>query len=851
MSDTSNSKDKKLYYSSDLNHLVRRRTNKLFADASDNPVITVFAGAGCGKTRAVNDFLQQQKLPFFWVKISECDNSPLLFWENYTDVISLYDTDVADFYKELGFPDDSEKIKRVIKIRDNSPAIKHGFTVFDDLHLLKDTSVFNFINELINAQSSLKNAKTILIFRAMPPIRIKKLQISGFVSEINDSDLNFTETEVQNYFKQQNFSLSSEFSAREIHKDTGGWAFAVNLVARSLSRVPKYTGFVKLTLKPNIFEYMESENWNTLSERLKAFLLHLSLIEHVSAELVGILTDGDNDLLLELKEQSAFIRYDVYGGAYIIHSLYLEFLKSKQNLLSNEEKRETYKIAAAWCNQNNFMSDALRYYEKLCDYESIISIFWHLFEYTTNDSLVCIAGIVERAPKETIDNVSFFAVVHLFSLLYTNKTQEFLELADAYEQKFLSLPENNPLRNDTLGAIYCLQGILRFLMCTRENCFDFDLYCEKALKHWRDSPPAIIRKIVLPHGVWVSTLGSCETKALNEYTGTIERSVKHISLFYSGINGADDLYKGELRFYQNDTRTAEALLSKALEQGRRQGQYETVHRSLFYILRILVVQGCYAKIEPILNELELFLEEPGYLRRNYTYDVTLGWYYCAIRQTEMVPDWLKGGFERYNHAHFLENYSNQIKMRYHYLKRDYFPLLTYINEMKNRESILYGRVEMLATEACVYYQMKDRSASVAALEAAYRAAQPNNIIMPFIELGKDMRTLTTSFLRSYADINIPKRWLELVRNKSTFYAKNQSMFICELKSSEMTVNHTLSARELAVLSDLYHGFSQPEIAYKHSLSVNTVKMTIKRVYEKLKVSKISDLIRVAAEQKLI
>jgi len=77
------------------------------------------------------------------------------------------------------------------------------------------------------------------------------------------------------------------------------------------------------------------------------------------------------------------------------------------------------------------------------------------------------------------------------------------------------------------------------------------------------------------------------------------------------------------------------------------------------------------------------------------------------------------------------------------------------------------------------------------------------------------------------------------------------MFINEYKLCESAVNKMLSSREQDVLSDLYHGFSQAEIARKHSLSINTVKMVTKSIYEKLHVHKISDLIRVAAEQRLV
>jgi DNA-binding NarL/FixJ family response regulator len=115
-----------------------------------------------------------------------------------------------------------------------------------------------------------------------------------------------------------------------------------------------------------------------------------------------------------------------------------------------------------------------------------------------------------------------------------------------------------------------------------------------------------------------------------------------------------------------------------------------------------------------------------------------------------------------------------------------------------------------------------------------------------------MRTLTTVALKelsSGSGIGIPRLWLEAVKSKTTSYAKNQSLFL-----TEHNVNRddkVLTAREQDILHDLYHGFSQIEIANKRSLSVNTVKMYTKNLYNKLQVHKIADLIRIAAEQGLV
>ena len=60
-----------------------------------------------------------------------------------------------------------------------------------------------------------------------------------------------------------------------------------------------------------------------------------------------------------------------------------------------------------------------------------------------------------------------------------------------------------------------------------------------------------------------------------------------------------------------------------------------------------------------------------------------------------------------------------------------------------------------------------------------------------------------------------------------------------------------SDREHDILSDLYNGLTQSEIAGKRNLSINTVRMNMKIIYEKLDVHKISDLVRIVAEQQLV
>jgi len=492
--------------------------------------------------------------------------------------------------------------------------------------------------------------------------------------------LDFTENELANFFKQQGVNVDTG-TVREVYDDTLGWAFAVNLAVISLKRVPKYAGFVKTRLKPNIFEFMESESWVDISDELKRFLVRLSLIDRLCAKLVYVLADGNEKLLSELRQQNSYIVFDEKEEMFSIHHLYLEFLCSKQGMLEHDEKIAVYKTAADWNKINGCKTDALRLYEKAGDYHCIVSVLWESYEDTQQGVLICASGIFERAPAQVFVNIDYMAAFHLYTLIYLGCWQEFFKTVKVYEQRFLSLSANETVKDCMLGTIYYLWGSARFLLSTIDGCYDFDLYYTKAANHWIKSPQECqaIQKIVLPIGSYVTTLGSTDAKALGEYSRAVKNSSKELSICNGGIIGFDYLYQGELKFYQNDLEKSEFLLTQSIKLGRKYRQFETVHRALFYIMRIAIIQGDRAKADRTLKDFEELLNETDYSRCNTTYDIVTGWYYCFIRQFNIISDWLKGEFVSCTHPHSFENLSNQIRARYYFLRKDYLPLLSYIN----------------------------------------------------------------------------------------------------------------------------------------------------------------------------
>jgi len=830
-------------------HFKRSRLDQLFMEAMKYPLIMVCAGAGYGKTSAVHDFAQEYQATTIWVQLSERDNVGSRFWENYIHSILKVNKDFAEALHRLGFPDTPEKMNQYhILIRSQIETTRR-ILVFDDLHFIENPAVIKFMEDGIRSIPA--GTTPFLISRSTPRINIAAYISSDRIFNISEDELRFTEGEVAQYFRGQGVSLTPD-SLRGIMNDTEGWAFAINLIARSYKKAPGYEGYLRNAMKTNIFRYMETEIWDGISERLQNFLVRLSLIDHLSVDLITLLVDGDEELICEMEKQNEYVRRDDYINAYLIHHLFLEFLSRKQELLTEEQKRETYAVAGDWCNKNGFKIDALAYYEKTGDYKMIVSIFFELPTQIPQDIARYAMGIFDKVPQEAFDRVDFLAVMHVRTVMCLGLWQEACRLSEFYEAKYLRMPENDPLRNHTLGGIYYCWGILRSLMCTLDDIYDFDVYGAKfdeCLSKFPIDPGQLAN---YPAGPWLNMVGTSRKGAPEGYIDALSRAEHHVSNCFNGaMTGSGNLARGELLFYQDDIKSAEPFIARALEQARERRQFEIVHRALFYTLRIAVLQGNYAKMQQALKEMEVQLSENEYTLRFVTYDIALAWYYCVLGSPEKIPDWLKDKFTPYGHASFIENFGNQMKALYCYLTNNYHPIFAYIEEQKKREAILFGRIEMLAMEACMHYKMKDREKAYSAFEDAYNTASPNNILMPFIELGKDMRTLT-SFALKKTDCVIPKSWLENINRKSAFYARRLAHVAAKYKqASGAAGNIAITRRESEILTDLSHGLSRSEIAASRSLSINTVKMIINNVYMKLGAENLADAIRIAAEKKIV
>jgi len=643
----------------------------------------------------------------------------------------------------------------------------------------------------------------------------------------------YTENELFNYFEQEKLAATPQ-TLRDIIHDTGGWPPAVDFIVRALPRAPGYKGYVRNAMFNHVFALFERETWCQATVDVQRFWLRLSLTGHLAGSLVFELAKENEPLLADALASCEQFYFDSLSGAYQMRPLFRAFLHSRQDVLTKGEKTGTYGTVAAWCMRHEYYADAVCYHAKANDYAALLHMLADFPTILAADVARAVYKNLAAAPLDSFSKLKHFAGRHVQAAISLGRFDEATRLFKTYEKMLPEVPGEEEFRREELSFLQQM-GMVAGFLC---QCFE----SEEREAFFQNGPKAH-SSIPYPLGVWVSMVGSSQAGSARAYCALLTDLVGQPSSLSFPLGhwpGIPELCLGELHFYQADFAKAELFFAHALEAAKKHGQTATAEKALFYTLRITAARGNPAAAAQTLADIEGMTGEEN--------DLARAWYYAYLREPALIPAWLKSAFVAFRHANFHENHENQLRARCHYLEKKYLPLLSYINEALERETLLYGRVEMLALKAGVHMQMGEKDKAFHALRQAYENAWQNEITLPFIELGKDMRTLAAHALAQNGH-DIPPAWLADVKRRASSYAKKQSYMIAAHKKARGEGDHKeLSFREREVLADLQRGLSRAEIAATQNLAIGTVNTVINNICAKLSAHNVIEVVRIAYER---
>jgi len=839
----------------------RPRIDKIFDQLTTCKLVYVIAGSGYGKSRAVRSYIDNQPDAVVrWLQLTESDNIGSRYWESLTHGISFDNPDLAHKLREFGFPDTASRFKQFADIlRSTEHRSNKTFLVLDDFHLIHSEQALAFAERCAYLQ--IPGACVIIISRKEPEINAISLFSKNMVGMITEDELRFTESEISALFEQYDIPYSPVDLPRLV-KVTEGWALAVNLLTLVLKRVPKGHEHALETMKKNIFKLFETEEWRGFPENVQKAMVKLSLVSNLPVTPLREVFN-DTSVMQYAPLLSSFIWFDSFIGDYRVHPLYLEFIRSKSYILSEQEKQDTYRRAARWCYDNKFHTDAVNYYALSHQYDRILEILASHPSRLPPDTSAYFLDILERIDPEGAEKSDrdilllknlFIPLLYMGMGKYAKARELSFDIIHKWEGSDL------PIAPTLLYAAYSNLAYIDTYACTVTHKYDSAEHMSNAIKYYKQAtiPPVHVTEVFAVADIrsFVCLVG--EGASLPEFDQFLNVS-KEVCKYIAETNhymffGYDDLVACELDFNRNRLDSANSYAHNAILKAREKHQYSVEAMAQYYLLRIAIHRGDYLLTKELLKQINAHLDNPDFGNRKVICDLFYGSFFCHVGLPEMVPSWLILDEKGTSSEISIPTRELIVGVRYFFAMGKFNQALAVLCNASPRaphERFYFG--ELIFSLLLSYARLRTGDIVGAGKDfiTAYKASFDGEFEMPFVELGKAFPMMASAALE-YGDYDIPEKWLARLSRKASVYAKKSAIIANSFKN-EKRVHKTiqLSEREQEVLNDLYQGLSRDEIATNRYLSVNTVKKILQSIYIKLDANNNVDAIRIAIEEKLV
>jgi LuxR family maltose regulon positive regulatory protein len=376
--------------------------------------------SGYGKSTLAVSFLKQKKIAFTWLSLDQSDNNlpqvinylclaleqvELKFDQTQSLLNASHivgDEDLADSFLE-----EFRKIKSSI------------FMVLDDLHVISDQGVSDFLFGLI--KSATASVRLLLLSRApLPSKQWKSLSSIGFLGR---DELKFSLEEYQDYNKRL---LGIDSKAKDYHE---GWITAIRLSTES-----------KLNqAQANSIEQLVNNSINQFSK--PEHIYFLANIEYFDANLCNQIL-GNAHLLTEL-ERSPLILVKIKEdqGVYRFHHFIQELILKTSGGYKNKDLGKLYQKAIDYFLDQGDYQQAYEIALKFGDQKRLNSVFntyrLHCFNNSRLQELsTAFTKLQQAGVKKTEEHRLTEAWIEIFK----GNTLGMIELIQA--QDLNDMPEN-------------------------------------------------------------------------------------------------------------------------------------------------------------------------------------------------------------------------------------------------------------------------------------------------------------------------------------------------------------------------------------------------------------------------
>src|SRR5919112_741425 len=335
----------------------------------------VSAPAGFGKSTLLGEWVAALPRPAAWLSLDEGDGDPARFMAYLVAALRTIASDIGEGVL-VAFrnpqPPPTETVLTAL-LNEIAAVEDEIVLVLDDYHVIDARAVDDALAFLL--EHSPPRMRLVISSREDPHLHVARLRAQGQLIELRAADLRFTPAEAAEFLKGvMGLSLSAEDIAA-LETRTEGWIAGLQLAAISMQGHRDATNFIKSFTGSHRFvmDYLVEEVLQQQSERVQAFLLRTSILDHLCGPLCdAVLLDPSasaQETLEYIEHANLFlVPLDNERGWYRYHHLFAELLRQrlhqKADWFTGDEVRavaELHARASTWYEDHGLEVDAFRH----------------------------------------------------------------------------------------------------------------------------------------------------------------------------------------------------------------------------------------------------------------------------------------------------------------------------------------------------------------------------------------------------------------------------------------------------------------------------------------------------------